>query len=82
MSDKKTIADDILEMSFEQALAALEDIVNRLETGDVALEESIAIYQRGNQLRAHCDNKLKDAQAKIEKITDNGSAREALDIED
>ncbi len=67
MSDKKTIADDILEMSFEQALAALEDIVNRLETGDVALEESIAIYQRGNQLRAHCDNKLKDAQAKIEK---------------
>ncbi len=82
MSDEKTIADDILEMSFEQALAALEDIVNRLETGDVALEESIAIYQRGNQLRAHCDNKLKDAQAKIEKITDNGSAREALDIED
>ncbi|MGC6475741.1 MAG: exodeoxyribonuclease VII small subunit [Parvibaculales bacterium] len=82
MSDEKTIADDILDMSFEQALAALEDIVNRLETGDVALEESIAIYQRGNQLRAHCDNKLKDAQAKIEKITDNGSAREALDIED
>ncbi|MGC6512813.1 MAG: exodeoxyribonuclease VII small subunit [Parvibaculales bacterium] len=82
MSEELKIADDILSMSFEKAVAELEGIVNRLESGDVALEESIAIYQRGNQLRAHCENKLKDAQAQIEKITQNGSSSEPLDVEE
>ena len=50
---KIDIAEDILALSFEQALAELEGIVDRLETGDVALEESIEIYQRGAQLRAY-----------------------------
>jgi exodeoxyribonuclease VII small subunit len=59
---------DISAMSFEQALAALEEIVRRLETGQVDLEESIAIYARGTQLKRHCEAKLRAAEARIEKI--------------
>ncbi|MDA9230757.1 exodeoxyribonuclease VII small subunit [Alphaproteobacteria bacterium] len=81
MTSKSQIEKDIREMSFEQALSELETIVDRLETGDVALEESIDIYQRGSQLRAYCDEKLKNAQARIEKITSAGAATEALDAE-
>ena len=56
-------------MSFEEALVELEAIVRNLETGKVPLEESIAAYERGAALKKHCENKLRDAQAKIEKIT-------------
>ena len=66
MADAK---DDISGLSFEKALAALEDIVARLEAGKVDLEESIKIYERGEALRAHCEKKLKEAEARIEKIT-------------
>lgn len=59
---------EITNMPFEAALAELERIVQKLESGDVALEESISIYERGAALRAHCEAKLKDAQAKVEKI--------------
>ncbi len=72
MADEVEIAEDILKLSFEEALGELESIVDRLETGDVALEESIEIYRRGSQLRAYCDEKLKSAQVKIEKITGDG----------
>ena len=65
---KIEIAEDTSELSFEAALAELETIVERLERGDVALEASIEIYQRGSQLRAYCDEKLRDAQMRIEKI--------------
>ena len=75
------ISADIEAMSFEQALTELENIVNRLEAGDVALEESIEIYRRGSQLRAHCENKLKTAQLRIEKITGDGDSTEPLDSE-
>lgn len=61
-------ADGIGALSFEAALKELEDIVSRLERGAVPLEESIAIYERGAALRAHCEAKLKDAEARIEKI--------------
>jgi exodeoxyribonuclease VII small subunit len=61
--------DDIAGLSFEKALEALEDIVARLEAGKVDLEESIKIYERGEALRAHCEKKLKEAEARIEKIT-------------
>lgn len=61
--------DDIQSLSFEKALAALEDIVARLEAGKVDLEESIKIYERGEALRTHCEKKLKEAEARIEKIT-------------
>ncbi len=57
------------EMSFEQSLKELEDIVSRLEQGNVELEQSIAIYERGEALRKHCDDLLKRAEAKVEKIT-------------
>lgn len=78
---KSKIPEDIAAMSFEKALAELEEIVTKLENGDVALEESIAIYQRGNHLRAHCDAKLKNAQAQIEKITNDGTSTEPLDVD-
>lgn len=60
---------DIKELSFERALKELETIVSRLERGDVELEESIAIYERGEALRDHCDRLLKQAEAKVEKLT-------------
>ncbi|VAV88588.1 Exodeoxyribonuclease VII small subunit [hydrothermal vent metagenome] len=55
-------------MNFETALAELEKIVGQLESGDVALELSISLYERGNALRAHCDAKLEEARLKVEKI--------------
>jgi exodeoxyribonuclease VII small subunit len=60
---------DIREMSFERALKELESIVERLEKGAVELEESIAIYERGEALREHCDRLLKQAEARVEKLT-------------
>ena len=62
---------DIKEMSFERSLKELETIVARLERGDVELEESISIYERGEALRGHCDRLLKQAEAKVEKLTFN-----------
>jgi len=62
---KKT---DIESLSFEKALAELEGIVQKLETGNAELEESIELYERGAALKAHCEGKLKSAQEKIEKI--------------
>jgi exodeoxyribonuclease VII small subunit len=60
---------DIREMTFERALKELEHIVGRLERGDVELEESISIYERGEALKDHCDRLLKQAEAKVEKLT-------------
>jgi exodeoxyribonuclease VII small subunit len=59
----------VAELSFEEALRELEAVVSRLESGDVALEESIALYARGAELRAHCDAKLKAAEARVAEIT-------------
>lgn len=56
------------ELNFEAALAELEDIVSRLEQGEVDLEVSIALYERGMVLKAHCEKKLKGAEARLEKI--------------
>jgi exodeoxyribonuclease VII small subunit len=60
--------DDIRNMSFEEALAALERIVDDLEKGDVPLDQSIRIYERGEALKKHCDALLKAAEDKVEKI--------------
>ena len=60
---------DIPAMPFEKALAELETIVSRLERGDVPLEESIAIYERGEALKIRCEGLLKQAEARIERIT-------------
>jgi len=67
-TDSTTANDDIKTMSFEQALEALENIVNDLERGDVPLEQSIRIYERGEALKVHCDRLLKAAEDKVEKI--------------
>jgi exodeoxyribonuclease VII small subunit len=80
-----TEATDISALSFEKALQALEDIVSRLEAGKVDLEESIKIYERGEALRKHCEAKLKEAEARIEKITLDPSGKPTgvtpLDVE-
>lgn len=62
------------DMTFEQAIAELEGIVQNLESGRAPLEESIASYERGVRLKKHCEKKLGEAKAKIEKIsiTDDG----------
>ena len=76
---------DIKEMTFERALKELESIVGRLERGDVELEESISIYERGEALRDHCERLLKQAEAKVEKLTFGPDGRpkgtEPLDAE-
>lgn len=59
----------IKDLSFEQALAELETIVRKLESGETDLEDSIASFERGEALKEHCKKKLADAQMKIEKIT-------------
>lgn len=59
----------ITEMSFEQAMAELEQVVGKLEAGDVPLEQSITLYERGAELKAHCEAKLKAAEEKVAKIT-------------
>ncbi len=59
---------DVRTMSFEQALDALEKIVYDLERGDVPLDQSIRIYERGEALKSHCDRLLKSAEDKVEKI--------------
>lgn len=67
MTDKT--AAEIAALPFEAAMKELETIVDKLEKGTVSLEESIAIYERGEALKAHCDALLKNAEARIEKIT-------------
>lgn len=65
MSDDKPVDG----MSFEEAMAALEDVVGRLESGQVPLEESITLYEKGAALKAHCEAKLKSAEEKVAQIT-------------
>lgn len=57
------------EMSFEEAMAELEAVVGQLERGDVALDESIALYERGAKLKARCEVKLREAEEKVAQIT-------------
>ncbi len=60
---------EISNMSFEEAMKELEATVGKLEHGDATLEESIALYERGAALRAHCDAVLRRAEERVEKIT-------------
>ncbi len=59
---------DIASLSFEQALAELEQIVARLESGQAPLEDSIQLYERGAALKAHCEQRLEAARLRVEKI--------------
>ena len=72
MAEDKT---DISAMSFEDALRALEDVVRKLEGGEVPLDESITLYERGEKLRAHCQKRLDSAQARIDKIATDAQGR-------
>jgi exodeoxyribonuclease VII small subunit len=69
MREHVTELQDIATLPFEAAMKELEEIVDRLEKGNVPLEESIVIYERGEALKKHCDDLLKRAEARIEKIT-------------
>ena len=70
---EQTAETPVEEMSFEDALAELETVVQRLEAGQVPLEESIALYERGDRLKRHCEAKLRDAELKVEKIVAGGA---------
>lgn len=59
----------VAEMTFEEAMTELESVVTRLERGDVPLEDSIRLYERGAELRAHCAARLKAAEERVEQIT-------------
>ena len=67
---------DLAAMSFEDALRALEDVVRKLESGEVPLDQSISLYERGEALRKHCQARLDAASARIEKIV-TGAGGEA-----
>ncbi|TDI61652.1 MAG: exodeoxyribonuclease VII small subunit [Alphaproteobacteria bacterium] len=70
----QTIPEDILAMSFEASLSELESVVQKLESGQVSLEDSIDMYTRGTQLKQHCEARLSDAQARIEKVVISGDS--------
>jgi len=76
---------DVGRMPFERAIDELESIVKRLEEGKVPLEESVAIYERGEALKRHCEELLRQAEARVEKITLDAGGKptgtEALDVE-
>ena len=69
--------EDIAAMPFEKALAELEQIVAQLEQGNVPLDRSIAIYERGDRLKKHCEALLKKAELKVEVITQGADGRPA-----
>jgi len=77
------IPEDIAKMKFEDALSELEKIVKELEEGKVELDGAIGKYERGAALKRHCEAKLAEAQARIEKITRNagGIAAEPTDLD-
>jgi len=76
---------DVGQLSFERAIEELESIVKRLEEGKVPLEESVAIYERGEVLKRHCEDLLRRAEARVQKITldaaGNPTGTEPLDVE-
>ena len=76
---------DIAKLPFERAIEELETIVKRLEEGKVPLEESVAIYERGEALKRRCEDLLRQAEARVEKITLDAQGKptgtEPLDVE-
>jgi exodeoxyribonuclease VII small subunit len=80
----ENIQPDVKNLSFERALEELETIVKRLEDGKVPLEESVAIYERGEALKRRCEELLRQAEARVDKITTDANGQptgtEPLDI--
>jgi exodeoxyribonuclease VII small subunit len=79
MAKEKETHIDVAVLPFEKALAELESIVQRLEKGDVALEESIKIYERGEALKKRCEALLADAEMRVEKITRDAKGKLAVE---
>jgi len=82
-SKPSEIAGDIASLSFEDALRELESIVGKLEAGNVDLEKSIEFYERGTQLKSHCEAKLNAAKSRVDKITlsaDGSVSAEEIEI--
>ena len=77
MAAADTLPPEIAELSFEDALKQLEQIVRKLESGEARLEEAIEDYERGALLRRHCERKLAEAKAKVERIVLGGDCRPA-----
>jgi exodeoxyribonuclease VII small subunit len=71
MTDKTQKPADVSGLSFEDALKQLEDIIQKLESGNVPLEESISLYERGATLKAHCEKTLGAARERIERIVES-----------
>lgn len=83
MSDQGIPA-DVTAMSFEDALAELEQIVRRLEAGQVKLDEAIECYERGALLKRHCEQKLNEAQQRVDRIVigpDGAAASQPMKLE-
>ncbi len=68
-------APDIAALTFEEALRALEDVVRKLESGDVPLDDSISLYERGDALRTHCQARLDAAQMRIDQIVKDADGK-------
>ncbi len=82
-ASSKSASKPIEDLSFEAALRELEEIVGRLEQGNVDLEDSIALYERGQTLKGHCEAKLKAAETRLEKVVvgpKGASSLEPLDL--
>ena len=83
MADKTN--SDVTQLTFERAIEELETIVKRLEEGKVPLEESVAIYERGELLKRRCEDLLRQAEARVEKITLDAAGKptgtQPLDVE-
>lgn len=75
MADETGINDDE-SLTFEQALEALEEIVTRLEEGDLSLEESLRLFERGQALADHCNEQLSAATLRVEQLTEHGEIKE------
>lgn len=81
---EKTIPADVARMSFEEALAELEGIVRQLEAGTGKLDDAINAYERGAVLKRHCESKLQEAQARVEKVVmgpDGPAGTDPMDID-
>ena len=83
MAGKKqaAAADDLAEVTFEAALEELESLVEKMETGELSLEDSLAAFERGVKLTRHCQSSLKAAELKVKVLTESGDL-EDLDIGD
>ena len=77
---KKEAADELTEVSFESALEELESLVEKMEAGELSLEDSLAAFERGVKLTRHCQSSLKAAELKVKVLTESGDL-EDLDID-